>query len=216
MRDLAAASLATGDATGWFERLYAEAGGDPGAISWADLAPNPLLVEWLERHPVRRGARVLVPGCGLGEEAALLAAAGADVTAFDVSSTALEWARRRHPGAAVRWCRADLLDPPPEWRRAFDLVVEVYTLQCLPGAPRAAAIERLAGCVGAGGTLVAIGRLRDDDTEPDGPPWPLARRELQGFEHAGLEAQDLVDALDAEEPPVRRFVATYALRGARG
>ena len=33
--DLARESLALNDPTGWFEKLYVQAGGDTGAISWA-------------------------------------------------------------------------------------------------------------------------------------------------------------------------------------
>jgi SAM-dependent methyltransferase len=210
MRALAHESLAAGDATGWFESLYAEADGEAGAISWADLAPNPALVSWLERWTVPEGARVLVPGGGLGDDAALLAASGARVTAFDVSPTAVDWARRRHPEVGARWHVADVLDLPRAWHRAFDLVAEVYTLQCLPAAARPVAIDALAATVAPGGRLVAVGRLRDDDDEPDGPPWPLAARELRRFEDRGLVEVELVDRMDDEDPPVRRFAATYA------
>ena len=214
MRTLAAASLARGDATTWFEQLYREADGDPAAVSWADLAPNPLLVEWLTEHPVRPGTRALVPGCGLGDEAVALARAGAAVTAFDVSPTAVAWAQARHHDVPATWLAADLLDPPPEWRAAFDLVVEVYTLQCLPDAERARAIDALTSCVAPGGVLVAIGRLRDDGEPADGPPWPLTRAEVERFATAGLEPRAFADRWDAEDPPVRRFVAAYAAPGA--
>ena len=50
--DLARESLAAGDPTGWFEKLYVQAGGDAGHISWADLAPNPNVTDWLDREQV--------------------------------------------------------------------------------------------------------------------------------------------------------------------
>lgn len=209
MRARAAQGLAAGDPTGWFEHLYADAAGDAGAISWADLEPNPMLARWLQQHPVAPGTRVLVPGCGLGDDAALLAEAGATVTAFDVSPTAVEWARRRHPALPVEWCAADLLRLPTAWRAGFDLVAETYTLQCLPPEPQATAIAALAETVAPGGRVVAIGRLRDEREPPDGPPWPLTRRELRGFVDAGLVEAELRDFLDDEDPPVRRFLATY-------
>jgi hypothetical protein len=52
-RDIAHRHLSTGDALGWFEELYSQAQGDPSVIPWADLAPNPNLVEWLNTHGVR-------------------------------------------------------------------------------------------------------------------------------------------------------------------
>ena len=32
---------------GWFDALYRKAGGQAAVIPWADLRPNPHLVEWL-------------------------------------------------------------------------------------------------------------------------------------------------------------------------
>ena len=211
MRELATASLAAGDPVGWFERIYAEASGHAAAIPWADLVPNARLVEWLRAEPLVAGTRVLVPGCGLGDEAALLAAQGATVTAFDVSPTAVGWARARHPDAAVVWAVADLLALPEEWFEAFDVVAEVYTLQCPPRPSRETAIAALARCLAPGGCLVAIGRLGGDDGPTiEGPPWPLTRAELTGFERAGLRLATLDELLDDERPPVQRFVATFA------
>ncbi|WP_299489098.1 hypothetical protein [Acaryochloris sp. IP29b_bin.137] len=45
-QQLASEFLARAGAKGWFEALYAEAGDDYAAVPWADLAPNPNLVEW--------------------------------------------------------------------------------------------------------------------------------------------------------------------------
>ncbi len=32
---------------GWFDSIYSDAEGDYKAVFWADLQPNPYLVEWL-------------------------------------------------------------------------------------------------------------------------------------------------------------------------
>jgi hypothetical protein len=50
----AARSLARGDATGWFEELYATAS-SANDVPWADLTPNPTLVSWLTQY----GAKAL-------------------------------------------------------------------------------------------------------------------------------------------------------------
>ena len=47
-RQLSAESVAAGDATGWFERLYAEAEAGVSVVPWADGLPDPQLVEWAE------------------------------------------------------------------------------------------------------------------------------------------------------------------------
>ncbi len=62
--------------------------------------------------------------------------------AFDVSPTAVAEAAQRFAGSPVKYQVADLLAPPPEWTGAFDLVVEIYTVQALYGEARVAAIGK--------------------------------------------------------------------------
>lgn len=208
--DLARASFAQGDATGWFETFYRQADGDAGGISWADLAPNPNLTAWLDReHVAGGGRRALKVGCGLGDDAEELARRGFVVTAFDVSPTAVAWCRERFPGSVVRWEVADLLTPPRVWARAFDFVLESYTLQVLPPTARAAAIENVARFVAPGGELLVIARGREPGDPEGALPWPLLQSELDRFRTLGLGELAREDFLDAETPPVRRFRAHY-------
>ena len=92
-----AEALREGDATGWFERLYARAANGQAVVPWDRRAPHPLLVEWVEQRPILSGRRTLVVGSGLGDDAAYLAAEVFRVTAFDISPSAIEAARRRFP-----------------------------------------------------------------------------------------------------------------------
>jgi hypothetical protein len=41
--------------------------------------------------------------------------------------------------------------------------------------------------VAAGGTLLVVASARDDDEPAHGPPWPLARAEIEAFATEGLE-----------------------------
>ena len=210
MRRLARESLERGDATGWFEELYRRAERSWDRIPWADLVPNPFLVEWLaSRDAVVGAGRCLVVGCGLGDDAEALAAEGFEVVAFDVSATAIEACRARFPNSRVVYVVADALAPPAEWAHRFDLVFESYTLQVLPNPARARALVTLAGLVAPGGRLLVLCRGRDRD-EPEGElPWPLTREELQLLRAHGLVERRFESFLDGEAPPVRRFRALY-------
>ncbi|HEU0131903.1 MAG TPA: class I SAM-dependent methyltransferase, partial [Mycobacteriales bacterium] len=155
-------ALGSGSHTEWCERVYADAGGDADRVPWADRRPNPNLTAWLDTRATH-GGRALVVGCGLGDDAEELARRGYDVTAFDVSPTAVGWAAARHAGSGVSYVRADLLHAPAEWAQAFDLVVEVYTVQVLRGEPRREALLALPGFVAPGGTLLVVARGREED-----------------------------------------------------
>jgi SAM-dependent methyltransferase len=171
----------------WFEAVYQTAGDDPAQIPWADLSPHPLLTAWLADVPAPApGAGALDVGCGLGDNAAALAAKGWQTTGFDLSQLAARWATSRFPN--VSFLAADLFKPPADWQGAFDLVHECYTLQALPDAPRAEAAANIATFVRRGGTLLVIARARVGTGAIAGPPWPLTRDELSRFESHGLTA----------------------------
>src|SRR3954470_10292938 len=121
-RALAARAVDDGEPLRWFEELYAAADRGDAAVPWADLAPNPVLVRELGDLAVD-GLRTLVVGCGYGDDAALLAEAGARGAAFDVAPSAVARCRDRFPELDVTWETASATSPPREWAAAFDLVV---------------------------------------------------------------------------------------------
>jgi len=206
-RRLAADSIAGGDDTGWFETLYAAAGRGAATVPWADPAPNPRMVRALADGG---GGRAVVIGCGLGDDAEHVASLGFSTVAFDVSPTAVATARRRFPRSAVEYVTADLLSPPHSWTGAFDLVVEVYTLQVLTGAARRTAIARTAQLVAPGGRLLVIAGARDEHDDPGQMPWPLTRAEIESFRRYGLSEHSVVDFLDDEDQGlVRRWRAWF-------
>ncbi|SDH47605.1 class I SAM-dependent methyltransferase [Nonomuraea jiangxiensis] len=74
------------------------------------------------------------------------------MTARDPDADAVRLARERFPGSGVRYEAADLLSPPAAWRRAFDLVVEIMTVQALPEELHARATAAVSEFVRPGGT----------------------------------------------------------------
>lgn len=196
----------------YFETIYAEARGDASAVPWADGRPNPALVNWLNAVApslIRCGGRVAVVGCGLGDDARELLARGYEVTAFDCSETAVNWARKLDPNNASCYHVADVFNPPSRWHHRFDLVVEINTLQSLqPDAHRLEALQPLSNLLARQGRLLVICRAANERVDvEDGPPWPLTEQELlNAAGEAGLEPDGEVSQFeDDETPPVLRM-----------
>ena len=210
-RELAAQFLAEGNPTGWFEQLYREAAEGKSVVPWADLRPNPNLIEFWETHAVpTAGKTALKIGCGLGDDAAQLAAWGFETTAFDISASAIQMCNQRFPGN-VTFTVADILNPPAAWTGYFDFVLESYTLQVLPPTLRRQALKSAANLVKEGGLLLLIARARAEE-QPEGEmPWPLTRRELR-LEESTLRELWFEDYWDHEMPPVRRFRVLFEKR----
>jgi SAM-dependent methyltransferase len=214
VKQLAQSSWEKGDPVGWFETLYASADGDVSVVPWAKLTANPNLVNWIKQHQIQgNGKKALVVGCGLGDDAEALAQVGFDVTAFDISPTAIAWCQKRFPNSTVTYCVADLFDAPKSWQRSFDFVLESYTLQSLTSGLRDRAIACTASFVGDRGTLLVICRGRNSE-DPEGDlPFPLTKNELNTFQKYGLKEVAFMDFLDRENArQVRRFCVQYELR----
>ncbi len=150
-------------------------------------------------------------GCGLGDDAEHVASLGFATVAFDVSPTAVDAARRRFPRSTVEYVNADLLSPPHSWTGAFDLVVEVFSLQVLTGAARRTAFARTAQLVAPGERLLVIAGARDEHDDRGTMPWPLTRAEIESFREHGLSDHSIADVLYEEEDRdmVRRWLAWF-------
>ncbi|MFF0145769.1 thiopurine S-methyltransferase [Amycolatopsis sulphurea] len=184
-RARAGQALAAGDPTGWFEPLYADVEAGAAVLPWARTEAAPDLATWVATHP-GGGARALVVGCGMGYDAELLAEAGYQTSAFDVSPSAIKAVLNRFPDTVVSYRTADLLEPPAEYFHAFDLVFEYLTVQSMPRDVRPAAIAAIGGFVAPGGRLL-VGTTNAEQVDlPTGPPWLLDRAELDSFARDGL------------------------------
>jgi SAM-dependent methyltransferase len=208
-REIQAQFAERGDALGWFEALYSEAAGDNAKIPWADLEPNRYFREWAESNGLKgNGRTALVVGCGLGDDANYLADLGFTVTAFDLSPTAIEWAKKLYPDKDITFEVADLFQPFRGWLGAFDFVLEIYTIQPLPLDWRPRVIDAISAFANRAGEIVVVTRGREDDVEPDELPWPMSRKDLSRFEQNGFIHTDFVQMPgEDDEPP--RFVVAY-------
>ena len=205
---LSTAAENDGEPLRWFEELYAGAKRDSEEIPWARMEPHPKMVEWIANQPSVQG-RALVVGCGLGDDAEWLAAAGFKVTAFDLSKSSIDWCCERFPESTVNYCVADLLAPPAEWLESFDLVVEIHILQAIPESIRDQAADSLHTLLNDNGYLFCIGRLQglQIPNEP-APPWPLTQVWLEGrFNHLGQV--NFTHFVNEDTPTIDRYIAAW-------
>lgn len=118
----------------------------------------PPLARWLQGDP--RLGRILVPGCGFGHDARLLAAHGFDVVALDFAPLAIAGARRLAEAEGVEqrieFRQGDLFQQPESQAATFDYVFE-HTCFCAVSPDRR---EEYADVVAAllrpGGKLIGL------------------------------------------------------------
>ncbi len=198
-----------GDPNGWFEEFYAKAEGDIHKVYWADLKPNPLLLDWIAERRNISDQHAITIGCGLGDDAEALAQHGYQVTAFDISSSAIAMCQQRFPDSSVEYLVADLFDVPVKWKKGFNLVYECNTIQILKGPSRVQAVNAISDLVAQGGEVLVSCRSRETGDPTDTFPLALDRDEIDGFKRAGLFEAHFKAYDDDQEPPVPHFYAVY-------
>jgi len=208
------------DHLSWFEKVYSGARSDDLEVPWGNKVANPYLKVWLDgfKPETVKVKSALKVGCGLGDDAEELNTRGFKTTAFDIAKSAIETATERFPDSAVNYQVADLFNPPTAWHQAFDVVVEIFTIQALPLHMRPQAYQKIASFLKPGGKLfvVCFGR---SGVGPDGKtkpiptplrmPWPLTKEELDTFETAGLIETSFMESVDPDNARVRRFIVEY-------
>jgi SAM-dependent methyltransferase len=214
VKSLANISVDPQNPTGWFEPLYADAKGDPTQVPWAKNQPHPFLQQWLGINSPLAAEKTaeklaLVTGCGLGDDAELLASLGYQVTAFDISPTAIAWCHQRFPDSTVNYLVADLFDLDPQWQGKYDFIFECKTIQALPLNVRSQVIGKISALVAPQGTLLVIARHRDPDTIPDGPPWALSDVEFSQFIELGLTEVQRDRFVEGEQIKIEQYRLEY-------
>ena len=180
----------------WFENVYDSAKGDFSSVPWASLQPKPELMTWLKEN-AGEGRTAVEIGCGLGDNAEALSYFGWQVTAFDISKSAIDWSKKRFPNTKVQFHCNDLMNLPTEWSHSFELVFECFNLQAfLPGKLRSQAIAATASLVQENGELLLISLLRKTIDIATGPPWPLTPENIFEFKTHGLTMTSVCTELE--------------------
>jgi SAM-dependent methyltransferase len=207
-RQLAKKYISKGEPLSWFEKLYESGKSDLSLIPWADLKPNPNLIEFINKNnSIIRYGSCLVVGCGLGDDAEYLSTIGFKVDSFDISSTSIEICKGRFPKSNVKYFVDDITCL--KTKELYDFVFEAYTLQVLPVDLREKAIRLLPSLINNNGQLLLISRARDKNENKGNMPWPLTIEELEIL-MSNLNCISFEDYWDTnEDPKVRRFRALY-------
>jgi len=135
--------------------------------------PVTLVEQWLPGLPVGRALDV---ACGAGRNALLLARAGHQVDAIDISSEGLKLARREagNRGLAINWIEHDL-DRPYRFHTGYDVILVMWYVKL-------DLISRLCGCLAPGGYLLCEEHLLTDQQVigPTSRDYRVAPGELRG------------------------------------
>jgi SAM-dependent methyltransferase len=175
-----------------------------GEDRWDIGGPSPPLVAVLGRGEVAPPGRALVPGCGHGHDARLLAARGFEVVGVDFASRAVREARRGAAAAGVRGVRferRDLFRLPPSYGSAFDLVFEQTCFCAVHPDRRDAYARAVHRALRPGGLL--LGLFYDIRAE-EGPPFGTTPAEIRHrFVSSGLFSLEK-SRVPAESVPARQ------------
>jgi len=169
---------------------------------WERKVLHPAFAHWHGLGLLEAGKLIYVPGCGRGEEPLALAKAGLNVTAIDLSPTAIDWQRARllDAGLTAHLDAGDALAFRPD--TPFDLYWEQTFLCAIPPKLREAYEAAAYAQLRPGGVLLALFMQKE---ERGGPPYGCAlpaMRELfpdarwrwpevepTAFPHPGLNAK---------------------------
>lgn len=159
--------------TDWDDRWKA------GETPWDHGAPAPPLVELLgsDQASWLIGKRVLVPGCGSGEDVRELARAGADATGLDISPTAVAHAQAMSPTKGTDFVNGSFFDWESE---PFDAVWEHTCFCAIEPADRIRYASACARLIRPGGCLAAVFYLEPwlPDETPEPPPHGSGKSEI--------------------------------------
>jgi 2-polyprenyl-3-methyl-5-hydroxy-6-metoxy-1,4-benzoquinol methylase len=172
----------------WFEPLYADANKEGEGVPWANMKTHPSFSHWLSQNPlIVNNKSALVVGCGMGDDAIELESLGFQVTAFDVSETAIKYCKERFPLTTVNFVQADLLKEQIQWHKKYDFVLEIYTVQALPPKYEKELIQNIANFVAPDGQLLVVAEVSNKTrTFANGPPWLLTPQHIDSFISCGL------------------------------
>ena len=141
----------------WYEKWYS---GKEKIFAWNIGKPHRGLIEILDNHLLKAG-RVLLPGCGIGYDAVLLAERGFEVVAFDFSVNAIKKAQSKAKSkgklkGSLRFVVEDIYNLPDSYCNVFDYVVEIGNFQAMSVKERRDYVKVIAEVLRPGGKCIVL------------------------------------------------------------
>jgi cyclopropane fatty-acyl-phospholipid synthase-like methyltransferase len=141
----------------WYENWYS---GKEKIFAWNIGRPHRGLIEILDKGHLKAG-RVLLPACGIGYDAFLLAERGFKVVAFDFSVNAIKKAQSKAKSkgklkGSLKFVVEDIYDLPDSYRSGFDYVVEIGNLQAMSVKERRDYVKVILEVLRPGGKCIVI------------------------------------------------------------
>ncbi len=164
-------------ACGW-EARYQETAAD--ALPWFHAGLDPDIARALDELGLT-GGRLLDLGCGPGTQAVALAGRGFEVTASDVSPSAVEGARARaeQAGAPVRFVVDDVLDSRLDG--PFDIIVDRGVFHCFARDEERQAYARHVARLLAPEGVLLLKCFHKKETREQGPPSRLDEADIRAM-----------------------------------
>lgn len=160
---------------------------------WDHGEPAPGLVEWLESNNM--SGTVLVPGCGLGYDARVIAehCPSTKVIGLDISPTAVKKANAMINPDNVTFREGDLFDTNNGLANSVDWIFEHTCFCAIPIERRkeyVASVTRI--LKGTGSELLGVFFINPDmDEGEEGPPFGVSTEELEASFSENFEIHSL-------------------------
>jgi cyclopropane fatty-acyl-phospholipid synthase-like methyltransferase len=183
----------------WYEKIYSAGNSKP---SWDIGRPHCGITELLDDGRLSRG-RVLVPGCGLGRDAILLAERGFEVVVFDFSIHAIRRAKqnlRERRGLKIDFVVEDIYILPESYHGAFDYVVEIGNFQAMSVKERRNYVRVMHQVLTPRGKCIVICKKYPPLTP--GPPG-LKKASLASYFSTGFKVEAIDPVLMYRDRPPR-------------
>ncbi|CZT45249.1 related to thiol methyltransferase [Rhynchosporium secalis] len=194
-----------------------------GFLPWDKGFPNPALSDVLSQRQdllppcisssqQKHRKRALVPGCGKGYDVLLLSAFGYDAYGLEISSKALEEAKKVEKDMAgkdvyatregvergkIEWVAGDFFDKKGVLgEEKFDLIYDYTFLSALPPVMRPAWSKRFVDLLAPEGRIVCVEFPTYRPPSTGGPPWALPPKVY--LAHLARPGEELPYAEDGE------------------